>query len=707
MKQVAEVQMRATASKVSKFFSAGACKDVSTLGKKTKDECNDAAKKSAEKTLGRDIRPVEFTRMREDSAVAVAASLREDCPPDQDGCDEAAIEKLKSITGNAKITRTKVEKYIRSGTQRSAATDMESCLAKQKTVTECRAELSTSVARSLGRKGESVPVEEVQEIVRSGARSSAYQKLVACREAAGDDAEKKKACSSREEVSKAYFAATGLAVDNTAKVKLERETKTFAFAEVAKASRTKEGTDNLDDLIINELKLSTGIDLTSKDYQFQSLKESASATHVGEIARACADAGETKNCDIESESLTGASGDGKDFKVRRAGAQTVFTQRLESCMDAGNADPRKCAESDDVKQTSSVLNGQEQFDRVARAATSEMTTKKHLDCMAVDGADKAACLKDAQTLYDTLTKKDTKDGKRIETFEGAQTRQAMAAARRIQQCSDASQCSEEMKKEISNMNYEEHNSEVVALNTAKSAAAEVWADASKNGKTEKEADAAAETEFSKFAPKGLFNKDRVAALGKSMKDGGATQMTKSDKEVTTLFTLPSKAKNGCDDVADKIETTRRLVVAAADDVNPKGAASFKTDVKKFATEDKSSCEAVFKTEVAKGKVAATSKEIYDRFQREGGNRRRLGGTDTGVQLSSSATEEEVPFGEEPEETKWSDDTSDSSSSSSSSSSDGDDSDGEFFLNSSGQHLKVNLSGMLAAILLVVAAGVYC
>jgi hypothetical protein len=116
---------------------------------------------------------------------------------------------------------------------------------------------------------------------------------------------------------------------------------------------------------------------------------------------------------------------------------------------------------------------------------------------------------------------------------------------------------------------------------------------------------------------------------------------------------------------------------------------------------------VFKTEVAKGKVAATSKEIYDRFQREGGNRRRLGGTDTGVQLSSSATEEEVPFGEEPEETKWSDDTSDSSSSSSSSSSDGDDSDGEFFLNSSGQHLKVNLSGMLAAILLVVAAGVYC
>ena len=182
---------------LSKFFSAGACKDVSTLGEKTKDECNDAAKKSAEKTLGRKIRPVEFTRMREDSAVAVAASLREDCPPDQDGCDEAAIEKLKSITGDAQITRTKVEKYIRSGTQRSAATDMESCLAKQKTVTECRAELSTSVARSLG-KSKSVPVEEVQEIVRSGARSSAYQKLVACREAAGDDAEKKKACSSRE-----------------------------------------------------------------------------------------------------------------------------------------------------------------------------------------------------------------------------------------------------------------------------------------------------------------------------------------------------------------------------------------------------------------------------------------------------------------------------------------------------------------------------
>jgi hypothetical protein len=116
---------------------------------------------------------------------------------------------------------------------------------------------------------------------------------------------------------------------------------------------------------------------------------------------------------------------------------------------------------------------------------------------------------------------------------------------------------------------------------------------------------------------------------------------------------------------------------------------------------------VFKTQVAKGNVAATSKEIYDRFQRTGGNRRRLGGTDTGVQLSSSATEEEVPLGDEPEETKWSDDTSASSSGSSLSSDDGYGDDGAFFLNSSGQYLEANLSSMLAAILLVVGAGVYC
>ena len=78
-----------------------------------------------------------------------------------------------------------------------------------------------------------------------------------------------------------------------------------------------------------------------------------------------------------------------------------------------------------------------------------------------------------------------------------------------------------------------------------------------------------------------------------------------------------------------------------------------------------------------------------------------------MQLSSSATEEEVPFGDEPEVTKWPDDTSASSSGSSLSSDDGYGDDGAFFLNSSGQYLEANLSSMLAAILLVVGAGVYC
>ena len=506
----------------------------------------------------------------------------------------------------------------------------------------------------------------------------------------------------------AYEAATGEKVDKTAEVKLERETNTIAFAEVAKASRSNGGAVDRNKLIA-ELKEATGMDLTSQEYQYQSLKESASATHVGDMARACAAVGEKEKCDIESESLTHTADGTKDWKARRAGAQSVFTQRLESCMQAEAADPRSCAESADVKSASSVLNGESQFDRLARAAASEMTTKKQLDCMAADGADKEACLKDAKTLFDSLTKKDTKDGQQIETFEGAQTRQAMNAARRIQQCDSSmtSQCSDEMKKEIANLNYEKHNSEVVALNTAKSAAAEAWADAANDGKTETEADATAESEFAKFAPKGLFNKERVAALGKILKDGGATQMKKSEDEVTTLFTLPAKAKDGCDGVADKIETTRKLVTSAADGVNA-GAATSKDNIETFFktfSDDKSSCQAVFKTQVAKGNVEATSKEIFNRFQRDGGNRRRLGGTDSGAQLSSSATEEEVPFGDVPEATKWSGDSSSGSSSDSSSGS-GYGNDGSFFLNSSGQHLEVNLLATLAAALLVVAAGVY-
>ena len=91
-----------------------------------------------------------------------------------------------------------------------------------------------------------------------------------------------------------------------------------------------------------------------------------------------------------------------------------------------------------------------------------------------------------------------------------------------------SDCSQKMKEEITKLKYEDYNADVVALNTAKSAAAQAWSDAASDGKTDEKANEAAELTFIKFAPKGLFNKARVSALGKALKDGTPTQIKKSE-----------------------------------------------------------------------------------------------------------------------------------------------------------------------------------
>merc|ERR1711871_298431 len=176
MAQVAEIQARGAANSMASVLESGSCKDVARLNGQAK------SKSKAEKTMGRPLRTLEFKRLRTESAVAAAAKLREDCNPKDQTCKQNLMAKLRTLTGNSRLTAAKAEQFVQRGVQRAAASDMQSCLARGSDSRTCRTELTETVKGSLGRQ--SLEVQEVQDIVRSGGFNTILKKISACREAA-------------------------------------------------------------------------------------------------------------------------------------------------------------------------------------------------------------------------------------------------------------------------------------------------------------------------------------------------------------------------------------------------------------------------------------------------------------------------------------------------------------------------------------------
>merc|ERR1711871_114148 len=274
MAQVAEIQARGAANSMASVLESGSCKDVARLNGQAKSKCEAEAKSKAEKTMGRPLRTLEFKRLRTESAVAAAAKLREDCNPKDQTCKQNLMAKLRTLTGNSRLTAAKAEQFVQRGVQRAAASDMQSCLARGSDSRTCRTELTETVKGSLGRK--SLEVQEVQNIVRSGGFNTILKKISACREAAETPADKAD-CRSRQRMASLYKESTGSNSDSATKqVEIERETNKLAFTEAANAAKDLPEKEFKKQLL-EELEEDTGMDLSSNEFKFQNLLNEASA----------------------------------------------------------------------------------------------------------------------------------------------------------------------------------------------------------------------------------------------------------------------------------------------------------------------------------------------------------------------------------------------------------------------------------------------
>jgi len=268
----------------------------------------------------------------------------------------------------------------------------------------------------------------------------------------------------------------------------------------------------------------------------------------------------------------------------------------------------------------------------------------------------------------------------------------------------SNQCSEEMKRNIAQLNYAEHSSGVVSLTTANTAGAQAWADAAASGKSERERVSAAEKKFEKFAPKALFDKASVQRLAQAKESGEATQIWKSKDMVTTLLKLKAKEEGGCNEVASQIEAAKKLILSVAD-ISPTDEKAM--SVIRAEASDKRSCDAIFRTRVDAGKVDDFSKDIITRYERDTVRRRRLGGGGTSAEISAGASEEEVKVGDKP---KWTDFSSPSANKAGgedeNDDDDDDDDDMQTFLNSSGMVLESNFMAVILAMSLGMFANMF-
>lgn len=150
-------------------------------------------------------------------------------------------------------------------------------------------------------------------------------------------------------------------------------------------------------------------------------------------------------------------------------------------------------------------------------------------------------------------------------------------------------------------------------------------------------------------------KDRISKLAKSRFEGGDTNIQVSEEEVDTLIQYDSK-----DGVCDEkvVNRIREDIVKAAkkSDLGGKGDTVVKSQGPDKAAKQ---CVVIYRTKVGKGKPKEAAKAINDAkdigkaLEKSDRRLRYLAENEANVAVSSSPTSEEVPSGDEPEQTDFS------------------------------------------------------
>jgi hypothetical protein len=178
----------------------------------------------------------------------------------------------------------------------------------------------------------------------------------------------------------------------------------------------------------------------------------------------------------------------------------------------------------------------------------------------------------------------------------------------------------------------------------------------------------AKKEFKRHASEALFaaTKDAVKKLADAMKEvGKKTKIEQSKTEVISVVTFTNKE---CEEnVLSRVVAT--ITKAASD-----GETKIMAQGLKETSPGVSSCEVIFSTKVEEASDSEQiSKDISTKVDRDLRRRRRLGDSEPD-EVSSSPREEEIPYGEEMERTKFDSDAPSSSPNSGSSKDSNEDDD---------------------------------
>eukprot|EP00946_MAST-07B_sp_MAST-7B-sp1_P000275 g275.t1 len=592
--QVASLQRKGAEKEVQSVFTSQECVNGATA-------CLEAAKSSAAKALGRLPSNVELQRMRQRAAVGLASNVQSSCDDMETPVSECAaqtLSKMKQITGDMKITATKVQKYKNFGARESAARNMRSCLTRLEGLgtraeiyKNCSLENRNVIAATLGRDPSKVTRQKAYALRMRGAYMHVRQMIESCVEVAATSSEKR-ACRSRkamEDHRRAFYEMTGPGTSSTeemnkdkkqaeagtttteveaatADVETLRETDVTAFTEAATASDLEASASlseipseeeliaaekNREAMLIEEMEKSTGLKLNDEEsenaeFLYLELKEESEATRLEDMARACEDASEAK-CDLE----TG-----------------VFL--LASPSDS----------PDGIANTETTLHAA----KIRRFWKSQRNVRK---CAAGDKRKK---------------------------------------------------CEKANRGVGEKLGFGAHRLGAMKVATAKSAAAEAWADAINDGMSENDAKKEAKAAFMEFASSELFQAT-VKAVKKlaevKAKVGEKTEIVQSKTEIVSVLTI-TRGKRECDQKT--LNMVKTIIARAASDGETNILAQ-------GLAPDGISCEAVFSTKVVEGAdLEKVSKNIHTKVDRDLKRRRRLGDSE-GTVMSSSPREEEVPYGE--------------------------------------------------------------
>jgi hypothetical protein len=755
--QVASLQRRGAERDVQNVFTSEEC----ATGKSA---CLEAAKNSAAKTLGRTPSNVEIHRMRRRAAVELASNVQSSCADMEtpaSECAAQALSKMKQITGDTTITPSKVQRYIQSGAQHSAASDMQVCVKRlegrgthQEIYRNCSLENRKAIAATFGRDPSKVTHQEAFSLRMRGGYMHVRRMIESCIEVATTPTEKI-ACRSRDAMRghrRAFDEMTGLglsakdkseeagteeeAEDATTEVETLREADATAFEEAAAAAEVEAfaslNEDPTEDelgaaekfreaSLFAEMEKSSGLKLNddesdTAEFLYRELEQSSVATQLQDMAKACSDTNEDE-CDLEGEVFSmifsGSEGRGggrrrfrrmrrlaskgrKDRKARRDAMLKLLKSRMKACSESVTGEVKsssKCTrDAEDVGKIHSVLTNpspltresarKQQLANDVEVAAGDMAAQKQIDCMKGCSDSKVKC--DAKTcesasmnlhkdLIEDASTASSSDAaaKAKAAFHAAKMRRFWKSQRSARRCTAGNRrkkCQRVTQAEGEKLGFKMHRLGAMAISNAKSAAAEAWSNALKDGVPETDAEEEAKKEFKRHASEALFaaTKDAVKKLADAMKEvGKKTKIEQSKTEVISVVTFTNKE---CEEnVLSRVVAT--ITKAASD-----GETKIMAQGLKETSPGVSSCEVIFSTKVEEASDSEQiSKDISTKVDRDLRRRRRLGDSEPD-EVSSSPREEEIPYGEEMERTKFDSDAPSSSPNSGSSKDSNEDDD---------------------------------